>query len=229
MIIHDVEQGTEAWHAVRRGIPTASQFSRIVQPSNGLLSKSAKAYAMYLAAEVLLKSSLHEEGDTKWTRWGKDMEPEAVRQYCVVHDRAVRRVGFITTDDGSAGCSPDRLLVGENAALEVKCPSPAVQLGYLYEGTLPLDYRCQVQGQIYIAELDYVDFYAFHPSMPELHLRIGRDREFIENLQAGLQHINALKLDIIARCSGSGFFEEHPEAIPDFLHAAAENAHAGFD
>jgi hypothetical protein len=50
MIIHDVVQGSPEWHALRAGIPTASEFSQLVT-STGEPSKSMKEYALVLAAE----------------------------------------------------------------------------------------------------------------------------------------------------------------------------------
>ena len=43
IVVDDVEQGTQAWIELRLGIPTASQFSRIVTPS-GKSSSSRDAY-----------------------------------------------------------------------------------------------------------------------------------------------------------------------------------------
>ena len=43
MIIHPAEQGSAAWTEARLGIPTASQFSRIITPG-GKLSKSRDGY-----------------------------------------------------------------------------------------------------------------------------------------------------------------------------------------
>jgi len=52
MIIHDLEQRTEEWYSVRRGLPTASEFGRIVTPVNGDYSASARKYALELIGEM---------------------------------------------------------------------------------------------------------------------------------------------------------------------------------
>ena len=55
MIIHaDVLQGSEQWHALRLGKPTASAFDKIVTPKKCDLSAASHAYALRLVSERLL-------------------------------------------------------------------------------------------------------------------------------------------------------------------------------
>ncbi len=51
MITHNVEQSSPEWFALRAGIPTASNFSKIVT-SAGKESKQRKSYATKLAADM---------------------------------------------------------------------------------------------------------------------------------------------------------------------------------
>ena len=44
-IIFDIEQGSDEWHALRAGKPTASEFSKLVT-SKGEPSKSMADYAI---------------------------------------------------------------------------------------------------------------------------------------------------------------------------------------
>jgi hypothetical protein len=55
MIVRDLEQGSQAWLAIRLGIPTASRFKDIVTPAKADKSKSATAYMYELLAERLTK------------------------------------------------------------------------------------------------------------------------------------------------------------------------------
>jgi hypothetical protein len=52
---------------------------------------------------------------------GLIVEAEAADWYEFDHDVTVQRVGFITDDDHTMGCSPDRL-VGDEGLLEIKAP-----------------------------------------------------------------------------------------------------------
>jgi hypothetical protein len=214
IIYEDVEQGTNAWY---------SNFSRILTPAKGELSRQARGYALYLATEILLNTPLQSTNNLEWVERGRRLEPDAVKQYCRAYERDVKPVGFITTDDGKIGCSPDRLLVGVNAGLEVKCPSPQVHLGYLIDG-LGADYRCQVQGQMYVAELDFVDFYSFHPSMPEVYIRTHRDEDFIRKLAAALDQFNDMKDAILERARACGYFDAAQEVVTPIDREVEEEA-----
>lgn len=207
-IYADVVQGSEAWHRLRLGIPTASNFHKIVTKKKGRLSKQASDYALRLVAERLLNMTTAETFDTlPWLERGKEYEPMAVKQYEFQHDVQTVAVGFITTNDGTMGCSPDRLVLGDQRhALEIKCPSQHVHLGYALRAAadeselerFPAlkaaddDYRPQVQGQIMIAELERADLYSYHPQCPPALIRTHRDEKYIANLSAALAEFNDL-------------------------------------
>ena len=53
MIVHAAEQGSVGWLEARLGIPTASQFSRIVT-ATGRLSKQRDSYLAELASRMVL-------------------------------------------------------------------------------------------------------------------------------------------------------------------------------
>lgn len=206
------DQGSAEWYAARLGIPTASSFDKIVTPAKGDFSKSARAYCYYLAAETILQMPMESISHLEWVARGKEMEPQAVAQYVFTEEVEVRTVGFITTDDGLVGCSPDRLFdfqapggFWQRGGLEVKCPAPHTHLGYLVDG--PGDaYKPQVQGQMYVAELDFVDFYSFHPSMPPVLRRTYRDEPYIARLAAALRQFNDMKFEVLDLCRQVGFF-----------------------
>jgi hypothetical protein len=225
-ILDAFDQGSAEWYAARLGIPTSSNFDKIITPAKGDFSKSARAYAYYLAAEAILRTPLESISHLEWVGRGKEMEPLAVKQYAFTEDAAVRTVGFITTDDGQIGCSPDRLVDVQDSAgrwlrggLEVKCPAPQTHIAYLVDG--PGDnYKPQVQGQLYVAELDFVDFYSFHPSMPPVLRRTYRDEPYIAKLAAALRQFCDMKQEILALCRKVGFFaaSDHVATPIDQLH-----------
>lgn len=186
-IYADVQQGSDQWLHLRLGRPTASEFHRIVTPKKCELSKTAIDYALRLCAERLLNAPTQSAIDgLQWMERGKELEPMAVKQYEFQMETTTVAVGFITTDDGSIGCSPDRLVLGdEKIALEVKCPSPHIHLGYLLSGTTD-DYKPQVQGQILVAELDRAHLYAYHPQMPPALIETKPHTEYLEKLEDAL-------------------------------------------
>lgn len=208
MIVHDVEQGTPRWLELRLGIPTASCFDCIVTPT-GAFSKQSRKYALKLVTERLLRRPLDNIDHVEAVARGKELEPSAAKLYDFENSVRSVAVGFITTDDGRIGASPDRL-IGEGGLLEIKCPSPNTQLGYLLDG-FDAGYRPQVQGQLMVAERDWCDWMAFHPEMPTVVVRIGRDEEYIAKLRAALSEFNDVREEMYHRALASGAFQVAPQ------------------
>jgi len=211
-IYTNVEQGSGDWFRLRLGIPTASCFDQIVTPKKCELSKSAARYALKLCAERLLNAPTESVEGQMWMERGRELEPMAVKQYEFTNDLKTIAVGFITTDDGSMGCSPDRLVLDtRRIGLEVKCPSPHVHLGYLLNGQAD-EYKPQVQGQILIAELDRADFYSFHPRMPPALIQTTRDEEYIAKLGAALRAFNDTLAGLMERARELGVYQAFEQA-----------------
>ena len=177
MLIHDVEQRTPEWLALRRGIPTASQFCKIIT-SRGQASIQAEAYKNALIAELEMEENYKSFGGSIWTERGNELEPEAVRCYERRMQIETVKVGFITDSDRTMGCSPDRL-VGADGLLEVKCPAPHTHAKYLCARSIDMRYYPQVQGQMFITGRKWVDFFSYHPDQPHLSVRIFRDEPYL--------------------------------------------------
>lgn len=167
MIVHDVEQGSEEWLRLRSGIPTASEFSSLVTPKWKV--KSGKAVDTYLCKKLAEKwrgSPLPGWGGGMMEQ-GSIREEEAIPYFEIHSSRKVRRVGFLTTDDGRIGCSPDGLL-DDGTGLEVKCPMPHTHVGYLLDGVIPDDYLPQVQGGLFVSGASEWAFMSYCAEFPPL-------------------------------------------------------------
>ncbi len=211
MILHDVQQGSLEWLQLRLGIPTASEFHRIITAKTAEFSKQSRAYAIRLVTETVLNRSLETFTALEWMQRGQDLEPQAARAYEFREEIETTPVGFITTDDGLIGASPDRL-IGEVGLLEIKCPAPQTHLSYLVDGP-GADYRPQVQGQLYVSERDYVDFWSYSPEMPGVLIRTGRDEPFIRKLEAALDQFLDMRDAILEQVRASGYFEERARLL----------------
>lgn len=212
-----VEQGSDAWFAARLGMPTASNFDKILTPG-GKLSTSSRKYGFYLAAEKILNKQLESIDNLEWVQHGKFFEEEAAKNYEFVNEIQIRKCGLITTDNGLVGASPDRLLIGKNGGLEIKCPAPQTQIGYIVDGFGDA-YKCQVQGQMWVAELDFVDRYAWHPELPPAMLRTIRDEPFIKLLSDAITQFCDDLAEIIRKARASGFFEERQKLLTSVENA----------
>ena len=181
MIPLDVEQGSRAWIEARLGIPTASEFSRIVTPG-GKLSASRDEYIGTLLAEWALGDT-EDEFDSEWTARGKALEPEARDFYAFHRDVAVNKVGLVYRDaERLVAASPDGL-VGDEGATELKCPKASTHLRWLSVGKVPRQHMIQIQGQLWVSGRAWVDFMSYHPGLPPLIVRAEPD----EKLQAAFR------------------------------------------
>ena len=184
MRIITAEQRSPEWFAARLGVPSASQFGKIVTPT-GKRSTQADGYINKLVAEILTGKSDQQEPNEAMAR-GTELEPEA-RAYYELIGGTVEEVGFCLHDDGF-GCSPDGL-VGDTGLLEIKCPLAHTHVEYLREGVLPGLYVPQVQGQLLVTGREWCDFLSYHPDMKPLLIRVERDEKFIQTLHDALLEI----------------------------------------
>lgn len=185
MILHDVEQRSPEWYALRLGIPTASEFSQIITPT-GKPSASRRTYAMSLAAELFIGRSINMWAGNAWTDRGREMETQAVSHYEFLNDVQIQPIGFVTNDEKTAGCSPDGF-VGDDGMIEVKCLKAEHHIGaimmYREEKTCPLDYMPQTQGQLLLCQRKWCDLVFYHPELPMLAIRQEPDPKIEKTLQ----------------------------------------------
>ena len=210
MIKVDVVQGSREWLMARLGTPTASQFSRIITEKTLKPSASATGYVHELVAEYLLGEPL-DNAETIFTDRGTGMEESARSWYEMQAETEVERVGFLLRDDRRCGCSPDGL-VGTEGMIELKCPSAAVHVGYLLDRD-GSKYKAQMQGNLWIAERNFIDFLSYNPHLPPALVRCYRDEPFITALAAALEQfcdqVDAAKAELTARGYG-------PDQSPEF-------------
>lgn len=222
MKIIDCQQGTPEWFRARMGIPTASNFHLICTPAKGDYSKSARGYQFRLLAERLLKAPTGSVEGQQWMERGKELEPMAAAKYEFVYETETVPVGFITTDDGLIGASPDRLIKGQAAGLEIKCPAPPTHLEYLFDGP-GADYLPQVQGQLLVAEFERVEFFSYHDRMPHALFLTHRDEDYIKKLRGHLDRFNAEMFDLCEKAKTLGVFQAYEEAAtPTDIERAGE-------
>lgn len=189
-VYRDLIQGTSAWAEARCGIPTASQFHRIIT-GTGKPSSSADTYMYELLAERITGEPT--VGYTShWMDRGSDLEAEAVNFYSFTRDLDTEKVGFITNDDGSIGASPDRL-VGDVGLLEIKVCKPSTHVAYLLgDKSTYKEHKIQTQGQLWIAEREWNDLVAYNPCLPPALVRVERDEEYIKTLSAAVTAFSEL-------------------------------------
>lgn len=224
MIVHHCQQGTSEWQSLRMGKPTASEFSRILTPT-GKRAAAATRYMYELLAELMLGRPL-EGAAMPWMIRGSQMESEARAYYELVRDTEVQQVGFVTLDDRRAGASPDGL-VGDDGLVEIKCPKPEVHAEYLISGVgAQREYRCQLQGQLWVCERQWVDIVSYHPGMPESLVRVERDEEFISLLSEAVAEFCDQLVGYVMACKDRGWIKETPPSVKNGLEFTEEDIQA---
>ncbi len=180
----DCIQGTEEWHALRCGIPTASNFDKIITPQ-GAASKQREKYLWRLAGEGI--TGIQELGyKSAAMEVGSEREQEARETYELITGIEVVQVGFCMPRGIRCGASPDGL-VGKDGEIEIKCPLIATHVSYLLKNKLPNDYIPQVQGQMFVTGRKWCDFMSYFPGLRPLIIRIYPDPEFQKKLKDELK------------------------------------------
>jgi YqaJ-like viral recombinase domain len=230
MIIHNHEQGSGDWYRARMGIPTASNFNKIVTPT-GKLSLSANEYIYSMIAELVLNEPQESLQGIYYMDRGRELEDDARRLYCFENEELkVEQVGFITTDDGEIGCSPDSL-VGDDGLLEIKCPAPTTHVSYWFEKFDDI-YKPQVQGQLMVTGRNWCDWFSYHPKMPSVPVRIFRDEKYIALLQDALGGFVKRKKELLAEAESRGLYVRAEKVISpveaDYIERAGGQPNDGF-
>ncbi len=178
IIYKDVVQGTDRWLKLRSGLPTSSEFDKIVTPG-GKPSKSAEGYMYQLLAERV-KGRPCRKFMTEAMKRGNWIEPSAIEFYEFTREIKTTRIGFMTNAEGTIGASPD-LLVGDEGQVEIKSPdNEEIHMAYLLGSGSPYEkHKVQMQGQLWISQRQWNDSMSFDPDLPPALMRIERDEDFI--------------------------------------------------
>lgn len=187
-------QGTSEWLACRLGIPTASNFSKVLAKGEG---KTRKRYMLDLAGERLTGDPCETYSNAHMER-GKEMEAEARNLYTFMTDNECEQVGFIKNVD--RGASPDSL-IGTNGMLEIKTKLPALQIECLLADKLPSEHVAQVQGALWVAEREWIDLCSYWPRLPLFVKRVYRDEKYISELATAIDAFNAELTEIVEKIS----------------------------
>jgi YqaJ-like viral recombinase domain len=217
MIHHRVTQGSEEWRKLRCGIPTASEFHRIITPKKWEPAAGRRSYQVELITEMLLGMPL-DGGVTPAMLHGKDWEPKARAAYEALHGVDVETCGFCLADHGSHGASPDAF-VGDDGLLEIKCPDrPEIHVGNLIDPVLFYwDHMIQTQGQLYVTGRKWADLVSYFQGLPMVTIRVEPNVEFHKKLAAALSRFAVELADLanLAKKAGAKF----PDGQTIFIHS----------
>ncbi len=212
MVIHNIQQNTDEWRALKLGKFSASsaydllidkqRVGRCAEHNKGI-RKDGATYTCdcpveYRESELymkLIKRIVEERitgnqaeggfGGNKFTDRGLEYEDEAIESYELDTFNKVDRVGFIELDN-STGCSPDGL-IGDDELVQIKCPIFSTQLDYLETNNVPAIYYPQLQFELYVSGRKYNTLYSYHPKLPRLSKKVKRDTVMINRIKDKLE------------------------------------------
>lgn len=195
-VIIECEQGTESWLRARMGIPTASEFSSVLAAAkDGKDRKTRNKYMRKLAGEIITGEPMETFQNQHMER-GKVMEDEARDFYAFTTDEPIQRIGFIR--NGDRGCSPDSF-VGQSGMLEIKTALPDILIEKILADDFPPEHRAQCQGNLMVAEREWLDIGIYWPKMPMFTKRAYRDESYIRNMSAEIDQFNAELHDLVEK------------------------------
>jgi YqaJ-like viral recombinase domain len=181
MKFHNVPHGHINWFRLRMGRVTASEMGNLLTPE--FKPRTGEMFRTYLfskLAELWRGKPLIHTGS--WaTEQGQVREEFAIPFLALEKEWKIDEGGFIETDDGKAGCSPDGI-VGREFGVEVKCPEPVSHVRWLIDGVLPKDYIVQVHASLFVSGFDKWVFMSFHNDFPPLILEVRRDEAIIAKI-----------------------------------------------
>lgn len=184
---HHIEQGSDEWHALRRGMITASAISRLItgsgKPAN---NDTSRTQLLQLLGERITGESDPSFYNDDMAR-GHLLEPLA-RDIYVEHRAPVEECGFVTADfDGTViGYSPDGL-VGDDGLIEIKSPRQKNHLRSLFSDEVPAEYVPQVQTGLAVTGRAWCDYISYAPGLPLFVRRCERDEVVITQLITAAQ------------------------------------------
>ncbi len=150
-------------------------MSDIIAKTKSGPSALRENYLSELVAERLTGVPIESTYKSASMERGSVMEENARAAYEFRGGEEVTLVGFIPHPTLQwSGASPDGL-VGKYGVVEFKCPELRTHVDFLLGGSIPKNYRCQMQWEMECANKRWCDFGSYNPNLPpEMRLHIRR-------------------------------------------------------
>lgn len=208
MIVHNHEQGSDAWKQSRCGVISGSNFklcrSRL---KNGTPSAECMGYARKVARERV--TGIPDPGpfQTKAMAFGQEQEGVARVEYEVRNGVIVEESGFITTDCGRYGVSVDGL-IGKDGGFECKTLVGTDQLFKVLGDGDVSDYIDQCMGAMWLLNREWWDLVLWAPDLTPINReltvrRIHRDEKAITELEVDLIRFKGMVDELEAQLRGT--------------------------
>lgn len=173
---NDIQQGTEAWHQLRKGKITGTTLKAIMG------TPKARQDAIYEIIAERLTVGVEMDYENPMER-GTRLEPEALAAFEFETGKQIETTGYCEHDDNSLiGYSPDAIVAGTNDKedVEVKCPGGKNYVKMWITNKVPEEYYWQlIQAFIVNPKLEKRHFVGYNPDITvhPLHIIVVKREE----------------------------------------------------
>ena len=174
----DIEQGSDEWLDLRRGILCASEVKHILTPTLKIAdNEKTRQHVWEIAAQRI--SGYTEPtyiGDAMLR--GRDDEVTARDLYGEKY-ATVTEVGFVTSNalGFTIGYSPDGL-VGDDGLIEVKSRVQKYQVQTIVENVPPDEFMLQLQTGLFVTGRKWIDFISYSGGLDMVTMRVEPDERY---------------------------------------------------
>ena len=202
-------QGSDSWFKARMGKITASKLSDLMKKTKYGESTYKTRLRMELAIERITGKSASPNFMNQAMHDGVEREPDARTLFEAITGKEVALCGsFDHPDVVNTSASPDGLIRGEDAVLELKCPTHVTHAKNLLSDKMPKNYEYQVQWQIACTGSEYAYFASYHPDFPkDLRLKfvkVEKDVKLIAELEKAVREFDVEVEDLINKIKTIG-------------------------
>lgn len=175
----DIIQGSDEWFALRCGILTASEMSKIITPTLKVADNDDTRSHVYELLAQRINQYVEPSYVSDDMLRGQTEEVLARIKYAENY-APVEEVGFITNDKWgfTIGYSPDGL-VGDDGLIEGKSRKQKYQLETILSKGMPenkkINCMLQIQTGLLVSERKWCDFISYHGGMPMFTHRVYPD------------------------------------------------------
>jgi putative phage-type endonuclease len=202
-------QGSDEWFSARRGKITASRLGDLMKKTKYGESTYKTRLRTELAIERITGKSASSVVMNQAMHDGIEREPEARQLFEAITGKEVALCGsFDHPSIVNTSASPDGLLRGENAILEIKCPTAVTHVKNVMADGMDRRYLYQVAWQMECTESSHGYFASYHPDFPpELRLkwvRVERDEDLILDISKAVRQFDIEVEDLINNIKKGG-------------------------
>jgi len=194
---NDIEQGSDEWFELRRGIVTASVMGKLVTPTLKVAANETSRTLARLLASERITGRIQPTFTSEAIMRGHMDEPLARDLYTLTHAQATE-VGFMERSVGSArlGFSPDGV-VGDDGLIEAKSAEPKIHLDRILGAPIDHTHMAQMQGGMFVAEREWCDYLSYCGGMPMWVQRVEASAEWFNVIAAAVVSLEADILSMI--------------------------------